>query len=66
MANPNNLPYLRYQDIQIPDVQLRTQFQQFFQTGNYVEAISILSGNAAQLQGKAFIANNLYQWEVFL
>lgn len=59
MPNPNTLPYLRYQDIQIPDVQLRTQFQQFFQTGNYAEAISILSDNAAQLQGKAFIANTI-------
>lgn len=59
MPNPNSIPYLRYQDIQIPDVQLRTQFQQYFQTGNYAEAIGVLNGNVAQLQGKAFIANTI-------
>lgn len=59
MANPNNLPYLRYQDIQIPDVQIRTQFQQLFQTGQYVQALNLLNNNTSQLQGKAFIANTI-------
>lgn len=57
MANPNTIPYLRYQDIQIPDIQLKTQFKQYFQTGHYAEALSVINGNIDQLQGKAFIAS---------
>lgn len=59
MANPNTIPWLHYQDIQIPDVNLQQQLQQYFKSGQYAEALSLLTNNATQLQGKAFIANIL-------
>lgn len=59
MANPNTIPWLHYQDLQIPDVTLRTQFRQYMQAGQYAEALDLLSNNAAQLQGKAYIANTI-------
>lgn len=59
MANPNTIPWLHYQDIQIPDVTLRSQFRQYVQTGQYAEALALLNNNAAQLQGKAYIANTI-------
>ena len=57
MPNPNTLPSYHYQDIQIPDVSLQQQLQQYWATGQYSEALSLLSTNATQLQGKAFIAD---------
>lgn len=59
MANPNTIPWLHYQDIQIPDVTLRTQFRQYMQTGQYAEALVLLNNNDAQLQGKAYVANTI-------
>ena len=59
MANPNTIPWLHYQDIQIPDVTLQQQFQQYYITGQYAEALALLTNNATQLQGKAFIANTI-------
>lgn len=59
MANPNTIPWLHYQDIQIPDVTLQQQFEQYWITGQYAEALSLLSNNATQLQGKAFIASTI-------
>ena len=57
MPNPNTLPSYHYQDIQIPDTSLRSQLQQYWSTSQYSEALSLLSTNATQLQGKAFIAD---------
>lgn len=57
MANPNTLPSYHYQDIQIPDASLQSQLRQYWSTGQYSEALSFLSNNATQLQGKAFIAD---------
>lgn len=57
MPNPNTLPSYHYQDIQIPDVSLQTQLQQYWSSGQYSQALSLLSTNATQLQGKAFIAD---------
>lgn len=57
MPNPNTLPSYHYQDIQIPDASLQQQLQQYWATGQYSQALSLLSTNATQLQGKAFIAD---------
>lgn len=59
MANPNSFPYWRYQDIQIPDVALRTQFEANMKTGNFAEALRILRANKNQLQGKSFVAETI-------
>lgn len=59
MPNPNTLPSYHYQDIQIPDASLQSQLQQYWSTAQYSEALSVLGNNAAQLQGKAFIADLL-------
>lgn len=58
MSNLNTIPWLHYQDIQIPDVAIRQQFDQFMQNGQYVEAINLLNGSQ-QLIGKAFVADTI-------
>ena len=57
MPNPNTLDWIHYQDIQIPDVSFRQQLQQYWDSGRYSEALSVLSFNDTQLHGKAFVAN---------
>lgn len=60
MANPNSLfPWLKYQDIQIADVALRTQFESYMNVGNYTQALRLLSDNQSQLQGKAWIGESI-------
>lgn len=59
MPNPNTLNWLHYQDIQIPDVELRQQFIQYYKNGQFNEALLLLTNNADQLEGKAFIANSI-------
>lgn len=60
MANPNSLfPWLKYQDIQIADIALRTQFESYMSVGNYSQALRLLSDNQSQLQGKAWIGDNI-------
>lgn len=60
MANPNSLfPWLKYQDIQIADVALRTQFESYMSVGNYSQALRLLSDNQSQLQGKAWIGDTI-------
>lgn len=59
MPNPNTIPFTRYQDIQIPDVPLRQQFQRHFEAGQYYEASTLLLNNADQLNGKVFNANTI-------
>lgn len=59
MANPNTLQYLRYQDIQIPDVTLRQQFNNYMATGQYSQAFDLLNDNADQLKGKAYMAETI-------
>lgn len=59
MPNPNTLEWLHYQDIQIPDVTLRQQFRQYIQTGQYAQALAILTNNADQLKGKVYIADTI-------
>lgn len=57
MPNTNTIEWIHYQDIQIPDINIQQQYQQYFQNGQYSEALTLLANNATQLQGKAFIAN---------
>ena len=59
MPNPNTIPWIRYQDIQIEDTALQQQFQQYYSSGQYSQALSLLNNNTDQLQGKAFIANTI-------
>ena len=60
MANPNSLfPWLKYQDIQIADMALRTQFESYMSVGNYSQALRLLSDNQLQLQGKAWIGDSI-------
>lgn len=60
MANPNSLfPWLKYQDIQIADIALRTQFESYMSVGNYSQALRLLSDNQSQLQGKAWIGDSI-------
>ena len=60
MANPNSLfPWLKYQDIQIADIALRTQFEFYMSVGNYSQALRLLSDNQSQLQGKAWIGDSI-------
>lgn len=59
MPNPNTIPWLHYQDIQIPDYNLQQLFMQYYKQGQYQEALSLLAGNSAQLRGKAFIASTI-------
>lgn len=56
MANPNTIPYKRHQDIQIDDVNLRTQFQNYIQVGQYQQALDLLQTNEQQLDSKAYVA----------
>lgn len=57
--NPNTIPWLHYQDIQIPDVTIKKQFNQYMLNGQYTEAIDLLDTNEHQLKGKAFIADTI-------
>lgn len=59
MPNPNTIPWRHYQDIQIPDYTLQQLFMQYYKQGQYQEALSLLAGNSAQLQGKVFIASTI-------
>ena len=60
MANPNSLfPWLKYQDIQIADIALRTQFESYMSVGNYSQALRLLSDNQSQLQGKVWIGDSI-------
>lgn len=60
MANPNSLfPWLKYQDIQIADIALRTQFESYMSVGNYSQALRLLFDNQSQLQGKAWIGDSI-------
>lgn len=54
MANPNIIPYLHYQDIQIPDVAIRTQFKTYWNQAQYAQAINLLTSSG--LSGKAYLA----------
>lgn len=57
--NPNTIPWLHYQDIQISDVAIRQQFNQYMINGQYSEALSLLNNNEEQLRGKAFVADTI-------
>lgn len=57
MPNPNTLDWIHYQDIQIPDVALYQQFQQYMSAGNYTAGLQLLADNNIQLNGKAFVAD---------
>ena len=57
MPNPNTIPWIHCQDIQIPDTTLQQQFQQHWESGNYDNALNLLINNVNQLQGKSYIAN---------
>lgn len=57
--NPNTISWLHYQDIQIPDVALQQQFNQYMLNGQYSQAIALLNTNEVQLQGKAYVASTI-------
>ena len=57
--NPNTIPWLHYQDIQVSDVAIRSQFDNAMRNGDYVDAIKLLANNKAQLDGKAFISDTI-------
>lgn len=57
MANPNKIQYLRYQDIQIPDTELKAKFDEYIISSNYAAAIKLLVDNDVQLKGKVFVAD---------
>lgn len=60
MANPNKLfSWLKYQDIQIPDTTLRSQFESLMNAGNYNQALLLLSNNHSQFRGKAWIGDSV-------
>ena len=59
MANPNTIPFLHYQDIQLSDVALKQQFVNYFNQGEYAQALSLLNTNADQLLGKAYVSNTV-------
>lgn len=59
MANPNTIDWLHYQDIQIPDSQIRNKFNQYMTSGQYIQALALLHENEAQVKGKAFIAETI-------
>lgn len=56
MANPNTLAFLRMQDIQIPDTNLKNQFDNAIDQGNYALAIRTLAQNDSLL-GKSYTAD---------
>lgn len=57
MPNPNTIPYYRYQDIQIPDVPTRTQFQVAWSNNAYQQSLNII--NEPELLDKAYLANTI-------
>ena len=46
---------MKYQDIQVNDIALQSQFAAYWMQGNYTEALNLLENNG-QLNSKAFIA----------
>ena len=46
---------MKYQDIQVNDIALQSQFATYWMQGNYTEALSLLENNE-QLDSKAFVA----------
>ena len=46
---------MKYQDIQVNDIALQSQFAAYWMQGNYTEALSLLENNG-QLDSKAFVA----------
>ena len=57
--NPNKIPWLHYQDIQIDDVGLRNQFNLYMRNGQYIDAVRLLRTSEEQLKGKAYIAKTI-------
>ena len=46
---------MKYQDIQVNDIALQSQFATYWMQGNYTEALNLLKNNG-QLDSKAFVA----------
>lgn len=46
---------MKYQDIQVNDIALQSQFATYWMQGNYTEALNLLENNG-QLDSKAFVA----------
>ena len=59
MPNPNSLPWMHYQDLQIPDISLQQQFYSYILNGNFNQALLLLNNNEQQLLGKAYIAKTI-------
>ena len=59
MANPNTISWMSYQDVQIPQLPLKEQFDSLMGSGSYKEALDILKNNKASLEGRAFTADTI-------
>lgn len=57
MANPNTINYLRFQDISASDYADKVQFTQYWASGNYSSAISLL--NQSKFLGKRFSRDSI-------
>lgn len=57
MPNPNTIPWLHYQDLQIPDIALKQAFDIYMNNNQFATALRFLNNNNLQLQGKAYIAD---------
>lgn len=59
MPNPNTIPWIHYQDIQVPDVNVRETFQAACLRGDFNGALQLLNTHKTQLWGKAYIAETI-------
>ena len=59
MPNPNTISWIHYQDVQIDDASVRQQFISLMQTGNYSQALTLLSTYSDQLNAKAYMAHTI-------
>ena len=57
MPNPNTIPWLHYQDLQIPDIALKQTFDIYMNNNQFATALRFLNNNNLQLQGKSYIAD---------
>ena len=57
--NPNTIPYVHYQDVQISELDIRKEFDDNMAKGKFVEALELLNKNKSKLQGRAYVAESI-------
>lgn len=57
MPNPNTIPWLHYQDLQIPDIALKQTFDVYMSNNQFATALQFLTANNLTLQGKLYVAD---------